>query len=363
MSAYRKNLLVGLTVLLALLLLGWMILRFSDAPFQLFRTPQITLRIRAATAEGVSVGTPIYYLGVSVGRVDSIEREPDGRNVVIVGLVDANPPLPANLQAQIRNTQLIGAGATIHLILVDPAGSAASGPGSHPAHEPGAADIQPVGRLTHGQIIDSTSLSISEAFPEITKLSAELRMVVEEFRSAGVIARLATAVDSFNRAANEATELIASAKRYVNDEKLFRNVNDAVADFRETAAAAKRASEQLEGLMANADKLVTNTNAKVDELGEGGTKLLATANSKLEELSKSLTARLDQSAAVLANVEQLTRKANEGDGTAARLLNDPALYETLLDVSRELKATTKDLSRLIQQWEQEGISFKLRGGK
>src|SRR5205823_14876355 len=102
MSAFKKNLMVGITVLIALILLGWMLLRFSDAPFRLFAKPQMPILVEAPSAEGVSEGTSIYYLGVSVGRVTKIEidRSKDLRSVVMEGLVD--PPIPANVEGRIR---------------------------------------------------------------------------------------------------------------------------------------------------------------------------------------------------------------------------------------------------------------------
>ena len=53
------------------------------------------------------------------------------------------------------------------------------------------------------------------------------------------------------------------------------------------------------------------------------------------------------------------QKINSGKGTAGQLVNDPKLYESLVDSSQELNATIKDLKRLVQQWEQEGISLKM----
>jgi hypothetical protein len=41
------------------------------------------------------------------------------------------------------------------------------------------------------------------------------------------------------------------------------------------------------------------------------------------------------------------------------MLNNPALYESLLDASKELKLTIQDIRRTIQGWEQEGVPFKL----
>ena len=54
MSALKKNLMVGITVLLALILLGWMLLRFSDAPFRLFAKAQMPMIINDAIAATVS---------------------------------------------------------------------------------------------------------------------------------------------------------------------------------------------------------------------------------------------------------------------------------------------------------------------
>jgi hypothetical protein len=73
---------VGITVLISLILLGWMLLKFSDAPFKLFAKAQMPIKLEAPSAEGVSEGTAIYYLGVSVGRVTKIDRSEDLKSVV-----------------------------------------------------------------------------------------------------------------------------------------------------------------------------------------------------------------------------------------------------------------------------------------
>ena len=42
------------------------------------------------------------------------------------------------------------------------------------------------------------------------------------------------------------------------------------------------------------------------------------------------------------------------------MVNDPKLYQSLVDSARELNLTIVDLRRLIDQWEQEGASIKLK---
>ena len=65
------------------------------------------------------------------------------------------------------------------------------------------------------------------------------------------------------------------------------------------------------------------------------------------------------SALVLDQFQTAAAKINQGKGTAGLLINDPKLYESLVDVSKTLNATVADLQRLIQQWEQEGVPLKL----
>jgi ABC-type transporter Mla subunit MlaD len=69
---------------------------------------------------------------------------------------------------------------------------------------------------------------------------------------------------------------------------------------------------------------------------------------------------MDEVSRLLQQANEITRKVNEGQGTAAKAINDPRLYENLVSTADQLNATIKDLQRLVRQWEQEGVSLKLR---
>ena len=58
----------------------------------------------------------------------------------------------------------------------------------------------------------------------------------------------------------------------------------------------------------------------------------------------------------------MANKIDKGEGSIGKFVNDPRLYEALTDTSAELNLTVRDLHRLVEQWEQEGVSLKL-GGK
>ena len=116
MSAYRRNTLVGITIIAALVMLGWMILQFGHALASPFAPEQMHFRLIADQADGVSDGTAITYKGVTTGRVEKVYLH-DINQVYIDATVDVSPTLPGNLRAVIRPTGLIGGSASIALEL------------------------------------------------------------------------------------------------------------------------------------------------------------------------------------------------------------------------------------------------------
>jgi len=59
----------------------------------------------------------------------------------------------------------------------------------------------------------------------------------------------------------------------------------------------------------------------------------------------------------LVEFQKLLTKANQGDGTAAKMLNDGRLYENLLDSSQELQMALEQLKILAAETREEGIGI------
>ncbi|MGA2496705.1 MAG: MlaD family protein [Tepidisphaeraceae bacterium] len=358
MTQRNRNMMVGLTVLVALVLLAWMILRFSDAPFRLFAKRQMPVVLVAISSEGVSEGSPVYYKGVNVGRVLTLERSPDQRSVLIHVVIDADPPLPSNLEGKIRTT-LLGGSASISLLLV-------RNPSTRPAD--GTAEVMsaderepdPVGQLAEDQRIVTRYVGV-DLMPkefvnlanDLTMTSKEIRRFSQDFRDAKLFEQVKKNLETLQVSLEAATRAFQSADKLLNDEKMRKDLTATLDNFRATSESARRIGLDLE-------KLSGKANTHLDELADNGNKVLITARAELEKTSQKMGARLEQLAAVIDNVEQITRKVNDGKGTAGAMINDPAVYETLLDASKELKLTIQDFRRLIDQWEKDGISFKLK---
>jgi ABC-type transporter Mla subunit MlaD len=345
-------------VLVALLLLAWMMWQFSGAPFEIFAEPQTTVVFESQSAEGLGQGSSVEYRGVSVGRVDQVKRSADNRTVYINASVAKNPPLPGNVEGVIRR-DLVGGASRISLELLEDVAQLPTVTATSKTTAPPQPVLQPQGAIREGQHIPARYVGTDILPREVTDLAADLRessralrRMLLQITDSELVLKLAHTVDSINDAVVKAGTVLDSVNTLVSDGKLRRDLSETMANFRAASESATRITASLEKTSANLDK-------RVDEVGGNANKLLTSSQAKIDDIAKSVGDRLIQVANVLDNFETASKRLNQGNGTAARLMNDPALYQNLLDASKELNLGLKDLRRVIEQWEKEGVPIKL----
>jgi phospholipid/cholesterol/gamma-HCH transport system substrate-binding protein len=320
MPPNRKNLMVGLVVLTAMIGLGWMILRIANTSTTLFtRGPRFSLV--ADRADGVAEGSPVLYLGVNVGRVLGVKRNPDNSSVSIDAILNTGEQIPLNVVGNIKAQSALGSSAEINL---------------EPVGAPGKESIRT------GQEVRAHFAGSGLVPPEVVALATQVReqQLIKHFDESVVSMRLQL---------EKAGKLLDSAGAIVSDPAMRDNVQGTIANVRLTSANLERFSGHL-------DQLSDQTTATIKEVHDA----VADGDQKLDVLSQQLTQRMQQLAEVLDKVDGIAGKVDKGSGTAARLVNDPRLYENLVDSSRDLDVTFKDMQRLVEQWEQDGFSLKLK---
>ncbi len=117
---------------------------------------------------------------------------------------------------------------------------------------------------------------------------------------------------------------------------LINNANDILGD--------KANKENFKMILANlseATKQATQTLKEFQEFFSAGT-------DTSEELSK-----------LVAQLRVILGKIDNGQGTAAKLVNDGRLYENLLENTQQLQVLMQELKSLITKWSNEGVQIKL----
>ena len=346
MTNYRRNVLVGATVLLGLVILGWMVVQFGDAVAAPFAEKTVAISFLADRADGVGSGSPVLFQGVNVGRVTGLRRTDDGLRIDIDARVDAAPPLPGNVEGVIKLTSFVGSGSAIVLQV--------------PAGEP------PTGALAEGARLPAQFVGFDIVPPNVGDLTEQVRTAVARFNEldllsnvndkvtrAGAVLDQAEALLADGEVQGDVRETIANARAATESFKavgqtaqqvagvVAGRVEPILADTTEAVASARRSAAGVEAVVVKVDGAVANTRAEVDAL-------MAQADRRLAEAGEAM----DKVNGILAKVQN-------GDGTAGRLVNDPRAYEALVDSLRLLQATLSDAQRYIQQVEQEGLKVGL----
>jgi ABC-type transporter Mla subunit MlaD len=144
--------------------------------------------------------------------------------------------------------------------------------------------------------------------------------ISSDFFPPEMLEKLKSLVDTVEDFAKNANEIIGDSDNKTNLKQTLANVTLMTAQVTETLKSFKEFSDS--GTVALHD-------------------IAEKVNDTLIEFQKVLT------------------KANQGDGTAAKLLNDGRLYENLLDSSQELQMALEQLKILAAETREDGIEIKL----
>lgn len=334
MTSNVKNLAVGICVLVGLGLLGWMILEFGGVIARPFSGPQKSIMLTADRADGISPGSPVLFRGINVGQVTDVVVAEDLSQVIMHASLNARARVPANVEGVIRPQSLISGNNALSLDLVGP----------------------PKGPIADNAQLTAHMGSISMLPKEFTALADELRETSKQFRESGVVAHLDETLVQATKQLAKAGEVMDSMQKVVADPDMRKNLQASVANVKDVTESAKRISANMEKFTGTLDNVSTET---VGAIKQART-TLASADKNINDLSKQVGDRLTQVAGILETFQSVSQKIDKGQGTAGLLVNDPKLYQSLVDSSKEMNQVMVDLKRLVEQWEQEGVALKLK---
>ncbi|MCG2739686.1 MAG: MCE family protein [Syntrophaceae bacterium] len=317
---------VGLFVLVALIILGYMSVQVGKQSFGLKKG--YTLEVVFDNAAGLDRDASVQIAGVEVGRVESIHLK-EGKALVQLRIVP-NVKLEKDAIAAIKTHGILGE-KYVEL---------------HPG--------------THGEayLAAGEQISRTERQTDIDRMLNQLSMIADDVR--GV-------TSSLNRvlAGREGEEAITSI--LTNTKELTRNLNHVIVSNEAALHAALENTRQLTG---NLNRVVTQNDEKVGQV-------LDTLKSASIEMEKTFAALneitgginrgegtlgqlvKDKGAAeklnqTLASLQEVTQKINEGRGSIGKLVNDD---ETV----RNLNEGLTGLNRYVNKAEQFRTFLSYRG--
>ena len=352
MVSQKRNIMVGLFVLIGLVFIGWMLVLFRDLPARLSRYGAWEVTIHFPSASGINVNTPIYFRGYAVGRVVEIKppalipsidnTEKKSYQVPVIVAVEDEYRIPRTAEVKVY-TRGLGSSYLEFVFWQDPVTENYLNDGDI---------LQGNVSQTSEFIPEATQIKLDQLFTSVTELSEQVKNFLQPVPDGSVADGSDTTTKknppNLRSLVNRFDETLKNINVIIGDTDNQQNVKTALVGFIEMTSELRLAIDDSRKLMANAGKTIGSIDQTAQQFSD--------IYGKLGEKAQNTA---DQLATTLKHLDQLFNQINAGQGTTGRLLNDPRLYESLADTTETLKLAIGEFRLLIAELTEHGvIGFK-----
>lgn len=311
----RRDVIVGLFVILGLAALGWMILKFGDLPTAISRVRSFQVYVRFPAAPGVAKDTPVRFCGYQIGRVTEVKPPRILLNLqtgqqyhqtrCTLSISKQYTDIPSTVRAKLMTR---GLGSSYIELDIDPN------------------KLPAPAVLAQGMDLQGSTGMTSEFFPEESQQKLD---------------KLVAGINTFLGNAND---IIGDPNNKQNVKATLANLTDASRNF---SVAMAKATETME----DARKAIEDFR----QLATTGTETLRSVDGKAERLAASLVSTSAELSQAISQMRLAMEKINAGEGTAGRLINDGRLYESLVETTFQLNILLKDMKDLTGKISEKGL--------
>jgi ABC-type transporter Mla subunit MlaD len=304
---------VGIFVLIATLALIGLIWIFGDLPIAVSKLRSFQIVAQFASAPGIQKNTPVQLGGYQIGRVihvmapeileDKNSRLKYHQTKVILAIDKKYINIPSNVEVTLMRR---GLGSSYVELVLDPSRELVPLDPNRPE----------TAFLQNGMVLQGSTGTVSEFFPE------------------DIHDKLVTLL-------NKLTILVD-------------NANDVLGD-----KDTKQSAREIISNLAQASKQATKTLEEIEKFSTSGRKTVQNADIQITRMVDAVAQTSDELGMTLSELHEVIEKANNGDGTAAKILNDGRLYENLLENSQELQILLEQLRLFVNQARKDGVKIKL----
>jgi phospholipid/cholesterol/gamma-HCH transport system substrate-binding protein len=341
----RRNIVVGLFVILGLCALVWLIFKFGDLPGIVTKLDSFEVFVQFPTATGVQRDTPVRFCGYQIGRVTSVmapEIRKDMVNgleyyqtVVVLSVDKRYVTIPSSVEVKLMTR---GLGSNYIELKQYPERSVVP-------LDPNRPETQ---YLVDKLWLQGSTGMTSEFFPEESQKKLD-----------GLIQGLDNFIANANDIMGDENSKENVKKTLANLAKASEQAKDTLEEFEKLATAGTTTLEKADTKIEEAVIAVADTSKEIREFTAAGTSTLKSVNERSEKLIDALIETSEQLSGAMAELRLVLEKVNNGQGSAARLLNEGSFYENLLENTEQLKLLLEEMKSFVAEWKNKKIEVKL----
>ncbi|HZZ74135.1 MAG TPA: MlaD family protein [Pirellulales bacterium] len=324
---------VGVMVLATAIITAILVVLFGKLPSLVRGT--YTVYVQFQDASGVAQDTPVRESGILVGRVAKTDLNDQG---VLVTLHIHSDVVLTQREAIRASTPLLGDTVLQVVKQADPAKPATPlHSGDFIAGAPSPDVYKIANDLEHEML--STMRGLNNASSKVEILAGNVNNLLEQNdeQFTRIIAKTERAMDSFQRAMSSIDDL-------VSDEQTKADLKRSIAALPKLLADTERTINSVQDTVLAAKDTVNTANQNLKNL-EGFTEPLSQRGGEIVKNMDQGVAHLED---LLKQLSIFTRNLNNSDGTLAQLVNNPQLYQQLVQAAENVNSVTRELKPIIR---------------
>ncbi len=292
----KRNMLVGFFVILGVCSFVWLTYKFGDLPTKFSQIGSYKIFIQFPIAQGIQKDTPVRFCGYPVGRVTNIN----------------SPKILKDL-----NT----------------------------------------GQFYHQTLV---VINIDDEYDNIPS-NVEVKLMTRGLGSSYIELVVDPALAMISRDPNRPETAFL-----LNDMKMQGSTGMTSEFF--PAESQKKLDELADGLksfMTNANDIIGDTTNKENmkqslaNMTEASSQAIL-ALKEFKNFSASGVSMSEELSKTIAELRLVLEKINNGNGTAAKLVNDARLYENLIESSQQMQVLLEELRAFVAKSNKKGLPIKLK---
>lgn len=349
MTNSRAAVSVGLVLIVATSSLTWFMLATSKDKFSEDAT--YALLADFTDASGIRWKTRVQINGIDVGKIGEIThaRAAEGRLIARVTIrILKEFDVYSNARVRKAAESLLGD----FRIDLDP------GFPSSTSHKLQPGDIIPADNVQSVSDLEEIQSRLRNVATQVENVTDSLSKVLSGPEGEGSLKAILSRVENSMEAIESATGALSNVVTN-NDELLSEMISDLHTFSRALAQASspggdlKRVTENMASLTARLDNLAGKIAGIVDD------------DNAPEGDRSSLRDTLSHLNTTIENLDDITHKINDGQGSIGKMVNDPAIADTFQRTLEDTSELIGSLSRLQTQIElrsEYGVPFAMRNG-
>jgi len=347
----RRNVIVGVFVVIGLCALGWLIFKFGDLPIFVGRMGSYEVHVQFPTAAGVQPDTPVRFCGYQVGRVTDVNGpefmyDKDAKKwyhqTLVVLSIDNHFDIPATAEVKLM-TRAMGS-SYIEFKVTEKFKVKEEFTETDP-NERFLGRGEPGKRGKPAKTLQGSTGVTSEF------MSEETQQEMEEL--AGTLSSFAKKIDAMLSDPNNKSDL----------KMIVANMADASAEAVARLREAKGTIQNMEKTLQAASKTIGAAEPAIKQfemLAADGRTTLKKADVHAEKLVTAIIDTSGELARSLSDLRAILGKVNSGQGSAARLLNDGKFYEGLLENAEQMEILLSEITAFVARAREHGLPIRIR---